>query len=128
MISVPTDQARFLPLLRLPSSRRNAFGANRPHVPPGLKHVLSRSELDWAEVGSALSAEMSWREVRDALVRTRGDKPNPHYYATLTVVRPGDLAEVDFFEVRRDLLGQFWQQHTRLLPFWIGPSTSDPVP
>jgi hypothetical protein len=53
---------------------------------PGTTNVISRSERDWAHVRSALAAGTPWRAIWDDLIAERCDKPNPRYYAALTIL------------------------------------------
>jgi hypothetical protein len=54
---------------------------------PGTQLAPSRSERDWAHVRQRLSAGDDWRAVFDELRDARTDKPNPRFYAALTVLK-----------------------------------------
>lgn len=53
---------------------------------PGTTKAISRSELDWARVRSALAAGAPWRTIWSELLSERQDKPNPPFYASLTIL------------------------------------------
>lgn len=53
---------------------------------PGTITTTSQSERDWAFVRAGLSRGRSWLELWRALVAGRRDKPNPRFYASVTLV------------------------------------------
>lgn len=73
-----------IPTAPEPHARQATQAPARPL--PGTKKAISRSERDWAHVRGALANGQSWRSVFETLVAERQDKPNPRFYAALTVL------------------------------------------
>ncbi len=62
-----------------------ALGPPTPNVRRPYRGVLSQSERDWAYAKRSLALGRSKEAVIAALAANRSDKPNPLYYARLTV-------------------------------------------
>ena len=60
--------------------RSYRVGQPRPENAP-----ISNSERDWAEINRALAMGRNPEELVRELAAKRTDKPNPQYYASLTV-------------------------------------------
>lgn len=54
--------------------------------PSGRASSPSQSERDWAFVCEGLARRRSWAHLWRSLVRRRVDKPNPRFYASLTIL------------------------------------------
>ena len=78
----PADFPAYSEHLTVTTERRFGVGAPRPPNAP-----ISQSERDWAEVNRALARGRDPNEVRQELAAKRTDKPNPEYYADITVTK-----------------------------------------
>jgi hypothetical protein len=84
----------------LPEAAKRPEGRQTPTRLSGTVAIKSQSERDWAFVMSGLSRGEPWQHLWHALVARRPDKPNPRFYASVTLLnalqslgrhRPDDL-------------------------------------